>query len=91
MTVYMVVEHFRDGDAVPVYRRFRDRGRLAPAGLTYRTSWVDEDMRICFQLMEADDRALLDAWIAAWDDLVAFEVYEVMTSGEAAERIAPSL
>ena len=41
MTVFMVVEHFRDGDAVPVYRRFRDRGRLAPEGLTYLTSWVD--------------------------------------------------
>ena len=39
MTVFMVVEHFRDGDAVPVYRRFRDHGRLAPASLTYLTSW----------------------------------------------------
>lgn len=40
--------------------------------------------------MEADDRSLLDAWIAAWADLVDFEVYPVMTSGEAADRIAPS-
>ena len=54
MTLYMVVEHFRDGDAVPVYRRFRDHGRLAPAGLTYVTSWVDDEMRTCFQVMEAE-------------------------------------
>lgn len=91
MTLYMVVEHFRDGDAVPVYRRFRDHGRLAPDGLTYVASWVDEGMRTCFQVMEADDRERLDSWIAAWSDIVGFEVYPVMTSAEAAERIAPSL
>lgn len=41
--------------------------------------------------MDADDRARLDAWIAAWADVVDFEVYPVMTSAEAADRIAPSL
>jgi Domain of unknown function (DUF3303) len=91
VTLYMVVEHFRGGDAVPVYRRFRDQGRLAPDGLTYVASWVDDEMRICFQVMETDDRATLDAWIAAWSDLVDFEVLPVIGSAEAAERIAPSL
>lgn len=90
-TLYMVVERFRDGDAVPVYRRFRDRGRLAPDGLVYVVSWVDEAMERCYQVMETDDRALLDRWIANWADIVDFEVYPVMTSAEAAERIAPRL
>ncbi len=31
--MYMVIETFRKGDPVPVYRRFRDRGRLMPNGL----------------------------------------------------------
>jgi uncharacterized protein DUF3303 len=88
---FMVVERYRDGDAVPVYRRFRDRGRLAPDGLLYVGSWVDESMRTCYQLMETDDRALLDAWIANWDDIVDFEVVPVITSAEAAARIAPEL
>ena len=74
MARYMVIEHFREGDAVPVYRRFRDRGRLAPDGLVYVASWVDDAMRRCYQVMETDDRALLDAWIANWADLVEFEV-----------------
>ena len=26
--LYMIIEHFRGGDPVPVYRRFRDEGRL---------------------------------------------------------------
>ena len=50
-TLYMVVEHFRNSDAVPVYRRFRDRGRMAPDGLVYVTSWVDERLERCYQVM----------------------------------------
>lgn len=90
-TLYMVVEHFKDRDAVPVYRRLRDRGRMAPEGLTYVSSWVDARFERCFQLMEADERALLDDWIANWSDLVDFEVYPVVTSTEAAEAMAPLL
>jgi hypothetical protein len=41
--------------------------------------------------METDDRALLDAWMAQWSDLVDFEVHQVMASAEAAERIANRL
>jgi len=89
--LYMVIEHFKGGDAVPVYRRFRDHGRLAPAGLSYVSSWVDTKLERCFQLMETDDPALLDQWLAQWRDLVDFDVYPVITSAEAVERIAPRL
>jgi hypothetical protein len=89
--LYMVVEHFKDGDAAPVYRRYRERGRLAPAGLSYVASWVDTKLERCYQLMETDDPALLDEWIAQWSDLVDFEVHPVISSKEAAERIAPRL
>ena len=90
-TLYMVVEHFRNKDAVPVYRRFRERGRLAPDALRYVSSWVDDRLERCYQLLETDDRALLDQWIANWNDLVEFEVYPVMTSQQAAEKIGPRL
>jgi hypothetical protein len=89
--LYMVVEHFRGGDAVPVYRRFRDEGRLAPQGLSYVASWVTSDLKHCYQVMECTDRALLDAWIARWDDLVDFEVNPVVSSQEAATSVAPRL
>ena len=42
------------------YRRFRERGRLAPEGLAYRGSWVTSDLTRCYQVMECDDRVLLD-------------------------------
>ena len=85
--LYMVVETFRNGDPVPVYRRFRERGRLAPEGVNYLSSWVDEKLERCFQLMETDTRLLLDEWMAHWTDLVEFEVYAVLSSAEAAERV----
>lgn len=88
MALYMVVEHFRGGDAAPVYRRFRERGRLAPEGLAYVASWVDESISTCYQVMETADRALLDEWMAQWSDLVDFEVHPVITSQEAAQRMA---
>jgi hypothetical protein len=90
-TLYMVVEHFKSQDAIAVYRRFRDRGRMAPLGLGYVSSWVDDKLERCYQLMETDDRALLDEWMRHWSDLVDFEVHPVMTSKEAAEKIAPRL
>ena len=89
--LYMIVEHFRGGDAVPVYRRFRERGRLAPDGLRYVSSWVTSDLRHCYQVMECDDGALLDEWMAAWDDIVQFEVHPVVSSSEAAAALAPLL
>ena len=91
MSLYMVIENFKNGDAAPVYRRFRDRGRLAPEGLSYISSWVNDQLDRCYQLMETEDRALLDRWIANWSDLVDFEVHPVITSKEATEKIGPRL
>ena len=90
-TLYMVVERFKNNDAVAVYRRFRDFGRMAPEGLIYLSSWVDENLECCYQLLETHDRKLLDEWMANWNDLVNFEVHAVVTSKEAVERIAPLL
>ncbi|HVF40536.1 MAG TPA: DUF3303 family protein [Gemmatimonadaceae bacterium] len=82
--IFMIIETFRGGDAQSVYRRFREQGRLAPEGLEYVASWVTADHMRCFQVMQCDDRALLDQWISQWSDLVDFEVIPVITSAEAA-------
>ena len=91
MALYMVIELFKGGDAVPVYRRFREKGRLAPEGLRYVSSWVDTTFQRCYQLMETDNPLLLDDWMGRWRDLVDFEVHQVISSAEAAELIAPHL
>jgi predicted glycosyl hydrolase (DUF1957 family) len=89
--VFMIIEHFRGGDAVPVYRRFRERGRMAPEGLRYVASWVTEDFSRCYQVMECEDPALLEQWKKSWADLADFEVIPVMTSADAVTAIAPRL
>jgi hypothetical protein len=89
--LYMVVERFKNNDAVSVYRRFRDRGRMVPDGVVYISSWVDDRLERCYQLMETHDRALLDVWMEKWSDLIEFEVHPVVSSKEAAEKVAPLL
>jgi hypothetical protein len=41
--------------------------------------------------MEAAERDLLDRWIENWSDIVDFEVFPVLSSKEAAERVASRL
>ena len=89
--LFMVIEHYRPGMAPEIYRRFRERGRMAPEDVRYVSSWVDLEFRRCFQVMEAPDAAMLEQWTANWNDLVDFEVVPVRTSEQAAAAIAPQL
>jgi hypothetical protein len=89
--LFMVIEHYGPGQAAEVYRRFRDRGRMAPDGVRYIASWVDLEFRRCFQVMEAGSAAQLKQWTDNWDDLVEFEIVPVRTSDQAASVIAPQL
>jgi hypothetical protein len=76
----------KNGDAVPVYRRFRDSGRMAPEGLVYVSSSVDDRLERCYQVMETHDPTLLDRWIKNWDDLIDLE-HPVITLAEAVDRM----
>jgi len=89
--LFMVIEKFRDGDPKPVYRRFREKGRMAPKGVRYVSSWVTTDFERCFQVMDCEDRALLDEWMSNWSDIAEFEVIPVISSEKAATAIAPHL
>src|SRR5579884_692567 len=75
---FMVIERFRGGDPAPVGERFRSRGRMMPDGVAYEASWIDPAAMRCFQLVRATSREALDAWIARWNDLVEFDVVEVV-------------
>jgi len=88
---FLVIENFRGGDPVPVYRRFRERGRLAPEGLRYVGSWITEDLARCYQIMECSDRGLLDQWISQWKDLIDFEVMPVLSSAEVQAKLSDRL
>ena len=87
--LYMVVERFKNAPAI--YERFRDKGRMMPAGLEYISSWIDHDFKICWQLMQTEDFSLFDRWIANWRDLMDFEIVPVRTSIEVREMVDRNL
>lgn len=89
--LFMVVEHFKGRDAKAVYRRFREKGRLAPDGLTYVGSWIETNFDRCFQLMECDDARLLQEWILNWADLADFEIVPVVPSKETSDIVSKYL
>jgi hypothetical protein len=89
--LFMVIERFKNRDAKAVYRRFRERGRMAPDGLEFVNSWVETNFDRCFQLMECEDAKLLQDWAGRWQDLVDFEFVPVRPSREVVEMIAPQL
>jgi hypothetical protein len=85
---YMLIEHYAAGPGA-VYARAAEHGRMLPDGLHYIDSWVvaDDALDRCFQLMETDDPSLFEVWLDNWRDLGSFEVYPVITSAEAAQRV----
>ncbi len=86
--LYMVIERFKNRDARAVYRRFGEKGRMAPAGLTYVESWVETNFDRCFQVMDCEDANLLEQWATHWRDLVEFEFVPVRRSKEVAAIMA---
>ncbi len=80
--LYMVIERFANANAAPIGERFRQRGRMLPAGVRYIASWIDTAGTTCFQVMEAADAKLLDQWIEAWDDLASFEVTPIVNAAD---------
>ena len=89
--MFMVIERNRNQDAKSVYRRFRDKGRLMPDGLTFVSSWVSADLGRCFQVMETDDIAQLQRWVVEWSDLTDFEIVPVLSGKETAEALSGQL
>jgi len=60
---------------------------MAPDGLTYVSSWVDDNFERWFQPMATDDLQLLDRRIDNWSDIIEFEIYPVSTSKGTADQI----
>lgn len=89
--LFMVIERFKNRDAVAVYRRSQEQGRIMPEGLKYVGSWIEANFDRCFQLMECDDPCLFQQWVVRWQDLIDFEIIPVVPSQETVEAITPIL
>jgi hypothetical protein len=87
--LYMVIERFKDVPAI--YQRLREKGRMMPEGLQYVSSWIDVDMKTCWQLMRAENESLFRAWTDNWKDLMDFEFVPIRTSSEVRQLMEKQL
>ena len=85
--VYMIIERFHPGKVKALYKRFEEKGRMMPEGLSYVNSWIDEKITTCYQVMETNSPENLNEWISNWNDLVDFEIIPVITSAQAKEKV----
>lgn len=85
--LYMIIERFYPGRIKELYKRFDEKGRMMPGGVNYINSWINEDLSICYQVMESESEEKLKEWISHWNDLADFEVIPVITSAQAQEKV----
>jgi hypothetical protein len=83
----MVIERYHEGKAKMLYQRYSEKGRMMPEGVQYINSWINEEVTVCYQLMESDSIEGLQQWISNWSDIVDFEVIPVISSAEAKEKV----
>lgn len=89
--LFMVIETFKNQDALAIYRRLKTRGRILPEGIQYIDSWVEASFHRCFQLMECQDSQTLQEWVIQWNDLIEFDIVPVLTSHETQQIVKPYL
>jgi hypothetical protein len=83
----MVIERYHEGKAKMLYQRYSEKGRMMPEGVQYINSWINEEVTVCYQLMESDSIEGMQQWISNWNDIVDFEIIPVISSAEAKEKI----
>lgn len=84
---YLIIEHFHPDKIGELYQRFDEKGRMLPEGVIYITSWIDEKVTTCYQVMESDSSEKLQTWVSYWQDLADFEIIPVVSSARAREIV----
>ncbi len=82
----MVIEKYKNKEAV--YKRFREKGKMMPEGVSYVNSWVSEGGNTCYQINEAQNEELLYEWSSNWNDVTDFAFIPVISSQEMSDKMA---
>lgn len=80
--LYMVIEEFIEGPQ-PIYQRLAEKGRMMPESLHNVSSYITEDLRTCYQVMETDNFEDFVEWQSNWSDIMRCQIIPVLTSAEA--------
>jgi Protein of unknown function (DUF3303) len=92
--LYIVIGRFRRG-----FGRRGNRPATVPIaepaestetdGLKFLGSWVEASLRRCFQVIECNEPAALQRWVAQWRHRVEFEVVPVIPSPDSVIALQP--
>jgi hypothetical protein len=85
--LYLAIETWQPGRASDVYAWFDAHGRGLPNDVTVVGSWIDHDLRRCWQVMDTDDPAVFDAWRDHWAHLMDIEVIPVRSGTDTAALV----
>lgn len=85
--LYMIIERFHPHQLRTLYQRFDEKGRMLPEGVRYINSWIDENVTVCYQVMESESVEKLQEWVGRWNDLADFEIIPLITSAQAKEKV----
>ena len=85
MMLYMVIEKYKDKEAV--YKRFHEKGRMMPKGVSYVDSWGAEDGNTCYQINKDESLELLHKWVSKWNDVTDFTFIPVISSQKTSAKM----
>ena len=80
---FMITERFYPDKVKALYQKLAKGGRMLPAGVNYIDSWIDQDLSVCYQLMESGSLGAIQEWADQWKEFGEFEIVQVITSTEA--------
>lgn len=86
MKKYMIIEHFHANKIRELYDRFDKKGRMLPQGVHYIDSWIDENVEVCYQLMESSSLEKIEEWVNDWKEYADFQIIPVINSSEAKKK-----
>lgn len=81
--LYMLIGHFRRGVVPPALPAVANGSPEAASGLTHMGSWVDATLSRSFHVVECQNLAAVQQWVARWRHRVEFELVPVVPARDA--------
>ena len=85
------IERWRPGAAADIYARVRSEGNGLPPHVVVVGSWVDHELRTCWQVMAGATETDIAAWREHWADMMDIETVAVLPGAEVAGLISRSM
>jgi hypothetical protein len=85
---FMTIWTFRPENTAKITERFIKTGGAPPEGVDMEARWFDVSGGRGFAISETDDPVALTRWCRSWDDLMAFEVFPIITDEQLGRVLA---